>query len=1006
MKKMILFVGVLLYALTSFAQTTVKGRVVDQKGESIPGVSVLEQGTANGVTTNIDGVYTLNVQKNAKLLFSFVGMEEQLIAVNGRTNIDITMRESVSALDEIVVVGYGVQKKSDVTGSIASVKSEELEKISGANPVQALQGQVAGVQITAATGSPGAASTVLIRGRGTVGNSSPLYVVDGLPISDIDFLNTKDIKSIEVLKDASATAIYGARGANGVILITTKQGKAGEMQVTYDGYYGIQSVWNKPDLLNSEQWIAVQNEARANGGEANLALKPGADNPKHTTNWFDEITRNAIIQDHNLRIAGGSENLKATLSGNLYDQEGLIEGTDYKRYSLRINSEAKLSKYVTVGENLSITQAQKHSILEGDYFNGIVNAALKLDPITPVRDADGKFMSSPYTDVKNPVAYIANTFDKRKYQRLVGNIYADVKILPNLVYHSSYGMDINDVDFYDFEPTYNYAVDEKNEVSSITRRRTKTTLKNWLNTLTYMFDVKEHSFSVMGGVEATESDTEWFAASKSNLPSNEEYLRFLSAALGDDNGMGSASGKLTEWSMLSYFGRINYDYNNKYYLTANIRHDGSSKFGKNKRWGTFPSVALKWKLSNEKFFQPILDKGWFANAAFRVGWGQVGNDKIDLYQYATAVSNNKQYGYVFGKEQKLVYGGSIEGFGNPDIHWETVESTNVGVDLGFFKNKLNVTFDWFTKKTKEMLLREPIPSYVGYTAAPYSNIGDVENKGWELVLSYKDKPNADFSYNVNLNLGRAKTKVLSLGEVDFLSAGFVRVDNATRTEEGGEIGAFYGYVTDGIFQNQSEIDTHAKQAGAQPGDIRFKDLNGDGKINAADRTFIGSPYPDLTYGLNIGLNYKDFDLSMFWQGVYGNDLFNFMIFETMNPGKTTNKFTKILDSWKGEGTSNSVPRLTTKDKNDNFRVSDRYIEDGSYLRLRNVQLGYSLPNIVTQKLRVEKVRVYIAAQNLFTFTNYSGLDPEIGRYDSLSLGIDEGVFPHARTLMIGANITF
>lgn len=1006
MKKMILFVGVLLYALTSFAQTTVKGRVVDQKGESIPGVSVLEQGTANGVTTNIDGVYTLNVQKNAKLLFSFVGMEEQLIAVNGRTNIDITMRESVSAIDEIVVVGYGVQKKSDVTGSIASVKSEELEKISGANPVQALQGQVAGVQITAATGSPGAASTVLIRGRGTVGNSSPLYVVDGLPISDIDFLNTKDIKSIEVLKDASATAIYGARGANGVILITTKQGKAGEMQVTYDGYYGIQSVWNKPDLLNSEQWIAVQNEARANGGEANLALKPGADNPKHTTNWFDEITRNAIIQDHNLRIAGGSENLKATLSGNLYDQEGLIEGTDYKRYSLRINSEAKLSKYVTVGENLSITQAQKHSILEGDYFNGIVNAALKLDPITPVRDADGKFMSSPYTDVKNPVAYIANTFDKRKYQRLVGNIYADVKILPNLVYHSSYGMDINDVDFYDFEPTYNYAVDEKNEVSSITRRRTKTTLKNWLNTLTYMFDVKEHSFSVMGGVEATESDTEWFAASKSNLPSNEEYLRFLSAALGDDNGMGSASGKLTEWSMLSYFGRINYDYNNKYYLTANIRHDGSSKFGKNKRWGTFPSVALKWKLSNEKFFQPILDKGWLANAAFRVGWGQVGNDKIDLYQYATAVSNNKQYGYVFGKEQKLVYGGSIEGIGNPDIHWETVESTNVGVDLGFFKNKLNVTFDWFTKKTKEMLLREPIPSYVGYTAAPYSNIGDVENKGWELVLSYKDKPNADFSYNVNLNLGRAKTKVLSLGEVDFLSAGFVRVDNATRTEEGGEIGAFYGYVTDGIFQNQSEIDTHAKQAGAQPGDIRFKDLNGDGKINAADRTFIGSPYPDLTYGLNIGLNYKDFDLSMFWQGVYGNDLFNFMIFETMNPGKTTNKFTKILDSWKGEGTSNSVPRLTTKDKNDNFRVSDRYIEDGSYLRLRNVQLGYSLPNIVTQKLRVEKVRVYIAAQNLFTFTNYSGLDPEIGRYDSLSLGIDEGVFPHARTLMIGANITF
>lgn len=1016
MRKLILFVGIMLAATLSFAQTVVKGRVIDAQGEPIPGVSVLEQGTTNGVTTGIDGDFTITANANSTLLFSFVGMREQSVVVNERTWMEITMQESVAALDEVVVVGYGVQKKSDVTGAIASVKSKELEKISGANPIQALQGQVAGVQITSATGSPGAAATVLIRGRGTVGNSSPLYVVDGLPvggvsedgvpISDISFLNTKDIQSIEVLKDASATAIYGARGANGVVLVTTKQGKSGEMQVTYDGYYGIQSVSNKPDLLNSQQWIDVQNTARANTGEANLALVAGADNPNYTTNWFDEVTRNAVVQDHNIRIAGGSENLKANLSGNLFDQKGLIKGSDFKRYSLRINSEAKLSEYVTIGENLSISQSKRHSILEGNYFNGIVNAALKLDPITPVRDAEGEFMSSPYTDVKNPVAYIANTYDEHRYQRLVGNVYADVKILPNLVFHSSYGMDINDIDFYDFEPTYFYATDEKNLVSSVTRSHSKTTLWNWINTLTYLFDIEKHSFTLMGGVEATESDTEWFSASKSNLPSNEEYLRFLDSASGDENGMGAASGTLTEWAMLSYFGRLNYNYDGKYYLTANIRHDGSSKFGKNKRWGTFPSLALKWKLSNEKFFQSILEKGWLANAALRAGWGQVGNDKIDLYQYITAVSNNKQFGYVFGKNQKLVYGGTIEGFGNPDIHWETVESTNVGIDLGFFKNRLSVTFDWFVKKTKDMLLREPIPDYVGYTTAPYSNIGDVENKGWEFVLNYKDKVNSDFSYNIGLNLGRAKTKVLNLGEVDFLSAGFVRIGNATRTEEGGEIGAFYGYVTDGIFQNQSEIDTHATQSGAQPGDIRFKDINGDGVINAEDRTFIGSPYPDLTYGLNIGINYKDFDLSMFWQGVYGNDLFNFMIFETMNPGKTTNKYTDILNSWSGAGTSNSIPRLTTKDRNDNLRISDRYIEDGSYLRLRNIQLGYTLPKSITEKIRIDKVRLYIAAQNLLTFTSYSGLEPEIGRYDSLSSGIDEGIFPHARTWMFGANITF
>ncbi|PVX52324.1 TonB-linked SusC/RagA family outer membrane protein [Balneicella halophila] len=1006
MKKLILFVAILLLTTISFAQTVVKGRVVDAQGESIPGVSVLEQGTTNGVTTNIDGTFSLTVKKDAKLIFSFVGMKELVVSVDGRNWLDVTLEESVAALDEIVVVGYGVQRKSDVTGSIASVKSEELEKISGASAVQALQGQVAGVQITSATGSPGSAATVLIRGRGTVGDSSPLYVIDGLAVGDISFLNTKDIQSIEVLKDASATAIYGARGANGVVLITTKQGKAGEMQVTYDGYYGVQSVWNEPDLLDAQEWIDVQNQARANAGEANLDLKPGADNPNHTTDWFDEITRNAIVQDHNIRISGGGENLKATLSGNLYDQEGLIEGSDYTRYSLRINSEAKLSNYVTVGENLSITQSKRHSILEGNYFNGIVNAALKLDPITPVKNADDEYMSSPYTDVMNPVAHIENTNDERKYQRLVGNIYADVKLLPNLVYHSSYGMDINDVDFYDFNPTYFYAIDEKNEVNSVTRSHTKTTLWNWINTLTYMFEVDKHSFTLMGGMEATESDTEWFSASKNNVPSNEDYLRFLSAALGDENGMGTASGSLSEWSMLSYFGRLNYNYDNKYYLTANLRHDGSSKFGKDKRWGTFPSVALKWKISNETFFQPMAENGTWTSAALRAGWGQVGNDKISLYQYTTAVSNNKQYGYVFGKDQRLYYGATIEGIGNPSIHWETVESTNIGLDLAFLNNRLGVTFDWFNKKTKEMLLREPIPDFVGYTSSPYSNVGDVENRGWELSLNYKGSPTDDLSYNLGINLGRAKTEVLDLGEVDFLSAGFVRIDNATRTEVGNEIGAFYGYVTDGIFQTQAEIDSHATQSGAQPGDIRFKDLNDDGKIDAEDRTFIGSPYPDLTYGFNLGINYKDFDFSMFWQGVYGNDLFNFMIFETMNPGKTTNKYTDILDSWNGPGTSNSVPRLSTQDTNDNLRVSDRYIEDGSYLRLRNIQLGYSLPVEVTDKLRVNRVRLYVAAQNLFTITDYSGLDPEIGRYDSLSIGIDEGIFPHARTWMIGANITF
>lgn len=998
-----------LTSIVSYSQTfEIRGTVKDADNQVLAGVTVLEKNTQNGVTTDFDGNYTIKVSKNAILQFSYMGYRTQEIKIGGGKSsiFNIVMQEDTQALDEIVVVGYGVQKKSDVTGSVASVKADELEKISGLNPLSAMQGKVAGVQITSSTGSPGAGNTVIIRGRSTVGNSSPLYVVDGLPLGSISFLNTKDIASMEVLKDASATAIYGARGANGVILITTKKAKSGRIETSYDGYYGVQSVWKKPELLNSKQWLDVYNKAQAKSGGKNLELKSGADDTSHSTNWFDEITRSAAVQEHNIRIAGGSEKIKTMLSGNLYDQEGIVKGADYKRYSVRINSEIQLSDNIKIGENIAITQATRNTILENNYFNGIVNAALKLDPITPVKNKKGTYMSSPYTDVKNPVAHIANTFDENKSQRIVGNVYADITILPKLVYHSSYGMDIYDGDSYGFNPTYNYAIDEKNEVSSVSRSHSKTFLWNWINTLTYNFDIDKSSFSVMGGIEATDSNTEWFSASKNNLPSNEAYLRFLSAALGDENGMGTASGKMTEWAMLSYFGRINYNYDERYYLTVNVRHDGSSKFGPNQRWGTFPSVALKWKLLNESFMSDFKEKDWISDLALRAGWGQVGNDKIALYQYSTEVSNNKQYGYVFGKNPILVYGATIDGIGNPNIHWETVESTNIGVDASFFNNKLDVTFDWFVKKTKEMLLREPIPSYVGYSSSPYNNVGDVENKGFELMLSYKNSISDDLSYNFSVNVGHSKNKVLNLGETDFLSNGFVRIGSATKTEVGKEIGAFYGYVTDGLFQDQSEIDNHATQSGAIPGDIRFKDLNGDGKITDADKTFIGSPFPDFTYGLNFGINYKNFDFSMFLQGVQGNEIFNFMIFETMNPGKTTNKYAAILNSWNGKGTSNTIPVLNAKDKNDNFRISDRYIEDGSYLRLRNIQLGYSVPQEAIGKIGLSNLRMYLSAQNLFTFTKYSGLEPEIGRFDSLSSGIDTGVFPHARTVMIGTQITF
>ncbi|WP_430814819.1 SusC/RagA family TonB-linked outer membrane protein [Carboxylicivirga sp. RSCT41] len=1028
--KRILFSLFLLCSLVMYgqAQKTITGTVIDDQNVPLPGVNVVPKSNpSQGTITDIDGKYSLEVSESETLQFSFIGMQSQEFSVAGQSIINVTMLPDYIGLDEVVAVGYGVQKKSDITGAVASVKAEELEKMSTATVMQAMQGKVAGVNITSDTGSPGSPMTVTIRGRGTVGNSDPLYVVDGLPVSSIGFLNSKDIESMEVLKDASATAIYGSRGANGVILITTKRAKEGALSVEVDAYRGVQTAWKEPDLLNSEEWYDVINIANFNGGNDELVLRPGADDLTHTTNWWDEITRSAVIEDYNVKVSGGTEKVKAFVSGNYFNQDGLIEGSGYKRYSMRVNTEMQVSDKLKIGQNLSISESTRKVINEGDYFNGIVNSALKLDPITPVRGEDGEFMSSPYTDVKNPVAQIANTHNKRRELRIAGNAYLDYKIINDLVFRTSYGMDINVVDRFNFNPTYNYAADEQNLVNSVFRRNDRTLTWNWTNTLTYMKEIEKHSFSIMAGLDAQESEWEWFSASKNNIPSDESYLRYLRAATGDENGMASADGLLqSEWAMFSYLGRLTYSYDNKYLFTGNVRRDGSSKFGPEKRWGTFPSAAVKWKLSNEGFMQSLVTGGFLTRVEIRGGWGQIGNDKIDLYQYEDpTVSMNQQYGYVFGKDnadQLLHYGGTIEGVGNKKIHWEVTESTNVGLDLGFFNNKLTATFDYFVKDTKDMLLRAPIPNFIGYTTSPYSNVGDVQNKGFEFVLGHKNQV-GQFKYNVDFNIASIKNEVVNLGGKDFIAAGYVRIDNSTRTQVGHEIGAFYGYVTDGLFQNWDEVNAHADAEGnlmqgdAIPGDIRFKDINGydengdltgqpDGKLDDADRTFIGSPHPDFTFGMNINMEYRNFDLSMFWQGVVGNDIYNFMIFETMNPGKTTNKYRDILGSWSGEGTSNDIPILNGADANDNFRVSDRYLEDGSYLRLRNIQLGYTLPQTFTEKAGIERCRVYVSGQNLLTFTKYSGLEPEIGYYDQYSSGIDEGIFPHARTVSLGLNLTF
>lgn len=1029
--KRTLFIALLLNFVllgSLFAQErTVTGTVTSKDdGIGIPGVNVVVKGTTVGTITDFDGKFKIAVPEGkTTMVFSFVGMKTQDVEITGDV-VNVVMETDALGLEEVVVVGYGVQKKSDVTSAITSVKSEEIERLPVLGVDQALQGKAAGVKVTTNSGSPGAGVTVRIRGVGTVNDPDPLYVVDGFPVDDIKFLNPQDISSMEILKDASASAIYGSRGANGVVLITTKQGKVGKATVSVDAYYGVQSVWNEPDLLNSQEYVDIMREAYVNAGKKpeQFKLQEPADDINHTTDWFGEMTRVAPQQNYNIAINGGSKTSRYSVSANYFNQEGTIEKSDYERITFRLNSDHDINQRLKVGNNLTMSHSTKHGVAEGDYFNGTVNAALKLDPLTPVQDADGNWVSSPYTDVKNPVAQLDFENEEIKRLRTVGNIWAEVKIVDGLTFKSNFGMELGQKDTYDFNPTFYLANDEQNQISKLIRGNSKWDSWLWENTLTYTKEIGMHNFTVMGGMSAQNRHDEWYTATKDSLVSEAEDLWYFDAA----TGTVTATGKSSDWAMLSYLARVNYNYADRYLLTASVRRDGCSRFGEDNRWGTFPSFSFGWNIMNESFGEAI---PYASRLKLRVGWGQTGNSNIGNYPWASTIDVDPYFTYVFsgpGGETK-VPGAAPRKFGNSEIMWETVESTNFGVDFGLLGNRITGSVDYFVKKTKDMILDVPVPDYTGYTDNPETNAGSVENKGLELVLTHR-KMEGDFTYDVSFNISTAKNEITSLGDGDPISSAYMRIGNASRTEVGHEIAGFYGYVTDGLFQNEADLDAHSFtnadgeteriQPKAIPGDFRFKDIGSfdeegnktnipDGKIDDADRDYIGSPYPDFTYGLTFNCAYKGIDFSIFFEGTKGNDIFNFMDFYTMSGGDVWNKDRRILDRWQGEGTSNEVPILNYSDKNDNLRISDRYIEDGSYLRLKNLQIGYTLPSSITEKAGIRKCRLYVGGQNLMTFTDYSGLDPEVGqRYttSALTVGVDLGTYPQARILTVGANITF
>lgn len=995
--------------IQAFAQSkaiSLSGTVTDLKGQALIGVNVVATGTTSGTITDIDGKWALSVPTTAtELKFSYIGYTDKSVTIGTSRVINVQLAESTEQIDELVVIGYGSVRKSDLTGSVSSVKESSISRQPVASAAQALQGLVPGVKVTANSGSPGGSISVRIRGIGTVGDSDPLYVVDGMPVNDIAYLSTNEIEAIEVMKDASATAIYGARGANGVIMVTTKHGKKGKDVISINSYWGTSQINTDLNLLSGKQWYDLQTEInKTRTTPINLA---NAD-PNISTNWLKEVSQKAVVQNHDLSFSGGSDNFTYNLSLGYLNQEGTIKKTDYERINARFNMERKMNKVITVGTNAAISSSSRNKILEGSNTVGIINSAIKLEPVVPVKNADGTWGSSKYIDYPNPVAAIEFTNSNEKNLNFVGNIYAMVNLAKGLYFKSSLGIDYLRYDSYDFDPVYTVNTYQKNAVNKVSRGYSKNNNILFENTLNFNRTFNEkHNFGALLGYTAEQTRYENIYATKQNTPNNDPELQYLDAAQLATSA--TATGGAYESSILSLLGRVNYSYDDRYLATASIRRDGSSRFGKSNQYGNFPSFALAWKISNESFFAD-LNQNILNSAKLRAGWGQVGNQSISNYAFQNLISTNGQYAYLFGKPEVVYQGAVAVALGNKDVKWEATESTNIGIDLGFLKNKLTASIEYYNKTTKDMLVSEPIPLFLGFETGPTTNVGSARNSGVEIQAEWRAKIGKNFNYNIGGNISTIKNEMLSLGSSKFISGGAIRNGNATYTSVGNPIGSFWGYKTNGLVQTAEQLaDVKTRQPNAGLGDVVFVDVNGDKVLSDLDKTIIGKPLPDFYYGFNVGFEFKGLDFAAIFEGTYGNDIFNAMRYFTYDLGDVTNKSVDVLNYWTPTNTNTTIPRLNGNDKNDNKRISDLYVEDGSYLRLKTLQLGYTIPQSISSKVYMSSLRVFITGQNLLTFTKYSGSDPEIGQITStnpLSRGVDIGTYPQAQTFTAGINITF
>ena len=1047
------------------AQNLITGTVTDESGEPLIGASLAEKGNErNGATTDIDGHFSINVTSGTTIIASYIGYETQ--EVTARNNMTVVLKEEGVSLDEVMVIGYGVQKKSVVTASIAKISADDLEGKTRLRAEDALKGMAAGINVTSSSGQPGAQSMIRIRGIGTINDANPLYIIDGMPTDQngMESVNPNDIESIEVLKDAASGAIYGARAANGVILVTTKKGKEGKATINYNFSTGWQSAWKKRSVTGATDYAILQNEKYINGGQAPLYADPynlvdvnGDAITGFGTDWQSLLFNdNAPITQHDVSVSGANDKVNYYFSVGYFTQDGIVGGnygmSNYDRLTIRSNNQYNLIdatkernflNKLDLGVNVSYMKVNNTGIDANSTWGSPLGSALYMAPTLPVTlkgniaekminqysaydlyyDENGNPFTIPgyvgsYNEQNNPIALMHANPNKNWSHKFMPKFSVDLQLVDNLSYHLTLSAEQS---FWGYDGAtlqkYYYSGNSNSDHTQAVAYKGNSTVWQVENTLTYNKTIDKHSFDVVLGQSAMQSKGDELGGSHWNLVNvNKPSINYTTGGniglstdendviTGATSYVGVWGGPYVEHKLASYFGRLSYNFDERYMLQATLRRDGSSRFGANNKFGLFPSASFGWNVTNEDFMTG--SSNWLSLMKVRASWGKNGNDNIGDFAYTTLTNTGGSSNYYFGTSQSMSYGSKANRLANEDLKWEESVQTDLGVDLGFFDNALTFTVDYFIKRTDGMIIEMPIPSYVG-EARPLANAGDMVNSGWEFEATYKQQI-GDLFFSIQGNASYLHNELRNLGnDTGFLNWGISQFsDGGTRAENGQPFPFFYGYKTLGVFQNIDEVNAYVDANGnkimpdANPGDLKFADVNGDGKITSDDRTNIGNGTPDWTFGLNAYAEWKGFDLSAFFQGVYGADVFDATYRQDIASG---NYPTWVLSRWTGEGTSNRIPILKQGDSK-NWVCSDIYIQDGSYLRLKNLTLGYTLPRQMTRKIGLDRFRVFGMAENLFTWTRYWGFDPEIGS-GSTSLGVDYGVYPQARTFTVGFNIT-